>query len=77
MSAIDGIQARRKRVTWNAPTGLPPKQSFLGRAVPFLSNRFKHPSFLEIGRHGTVMNKWLLNGLDVEMLLAVDSRVLE
>lgn len=45
---MDGIKTRRKRMIWDAPTGMPVKQSFPGLVVHFLSKGFKDPSLLEM-----------------------------
>lgn len=50
--ATEGIQARRKRVKWDAPAELPEAQSILGNLVHFLSNHFREPRMFEMARHG-------------------------
>lgn len=51
VSATAGIQARRKRLMWDAAAGLPMTQSFQGHVVHFLSIHFKVRSLFEMGRH--------------------------
>lgn len=57
VSVMDIIQARRKRLMWDAHAGLNATQSTLGHIVHFLSNNFKDPSLFEMERN-VPMVKW-------------------
>lgn len=50
VSAMDGIQQRKKSVTWDAPVKLPATQLFSGHVVSFLPKLFKDPSLFDMGR---------------------------
>lgn len=51
VSAMDRIEARRKRVMWDAPVGLSAMESFPRYIVHCVSNRVKVQDVLEMGRH--------------------------
>lgn len=49
-SAIDSIGASKKEILWNRPRGLYPTQSYPAHSTNFLPNRFREPSFFEMGK---------------------------
>lgn len=77
VKATDDIAARTRKMIWEEPLGLVPKQSFLSLITHFLFSCFEYWSMFEMAK-GLLLSKWYANWrawllrIDLDTLLALD-----